>query len=201
MKTSTRVISYLFHPLLMPTIGLLVLLNSGTYISLLEPAAKRAILFVMALGTLVFPLIMVPVFYYRNLINDIQNPSREERLIPLLIIFILYAITFIYFIRLPLNKIIHGYALSVSLVAFFLLVISFKTRLSSHMTGLGGMTGLVIALILLYGTPLLGVLLLTLLASGLTGSARLWLGEQRSSEVYSGYLLGFTVVLATLLIY
>ena len=201
MKTSTRVISYLFHPLLMPTIGLLVLLNSGTYISLLEPAAKRAILFVMALGTLVFPLIMVPVFYYRNLINDIQNPSREERLIPMLIIFILYAITFIYFIRLPLNKIIHGYALSVSLVAFFLLVISFKTRLSSHMTGLGGMTGLVIALILLYGTPLLGVLLLTLLASGLTGSARLWLGEQRSSEVYSGYLLGFTVVLATLLIY
>ncbi|MFO7932468.1 MAG: hypothetical protein R6U78_00155, partial [Bacteroidales bacterium] len=78
---------------------------------------------------------------------------------------------------------------------------SFKIRLSSHMTGLGGMTGLVIALILLYGTPLLGILLLTLLASGLTGSARLWLGEQRSSEVYSGYLLGFTVVLATLLIY
>ncbi|MFO7933549.1 MAG: hypothetical protein R6U78_05655 [Bacteroidales bacterium] len=201
MKTSARVISYLFHPLLMPTIGLLLLLNSGTYISLLEPAAKRAILFVMALGTLVFPLIMVPVFYYRNLINDSQNPSREERLIPMLIIFILYAITFIYFIRLPLNKIIHGYALSVSLAAFFLLVISFMIRLSSHMTGLGGMTGLVIALILLYGTPLLGVLLLTLLASGLTGSARLWLGEQRSPEVYSGYLLGFTVVLATLLIY
>jgi len=201
MKTSARLISYLFHPLLMPTLGLLILLNSGTYISLLEPAAKRAILFVMALGTLLFPMIMVPVFYYRNLVNNLQNPSREERLIPMLIIFILYIITFIYFIRLPLSKIIHSYALSITLSLLFLVLISFRVKLSTHMTGLGGLTGLVIALILLYGTPLLGILLLTLFASGLTGTARLWLGEHRSVEIYSGYLLGFTVVLATLLIY
>lgn len=201
MKISARVISYLFHPLLMPSLGLLILLNSGTYISLLDPAAKRAILFVMALGTLLFPLIMVPVLYYRTLITNMQNSSREERMIPMLIIFILYIITFIYFIRLPLNKIIHSYALSIALSLFFLLLISFRIKLSSHMTGLGGITGLIIALILLYGTPLLGILLLTLFASGLTGSAQLGLGEHRSVEIYCGYLLGFAVVLATLLLY
>jgi hypothetical protein len=201
MKTSARVISYLFHPLIMPTLGLLILLNSGTYIALLDPAAKRAILFVMALGTFLFPLIMVPIFYYRNLITSLQNQTREERMIPMLIIFILYLITFIYFMRLPLNKIIHSYALSMTLSIFFLLLLSFRIRLSSHMAALGGMTGLIIALILLYGTPLVGFLLLTLFASGVTGSARLWLRVHRPVEIYSGYLLGFTVVLATLLIY
>ena len=201
MNLSARVISYIFHPLLMPTLGLLILLNSGTYISLLDPAAKRAILFVMALGTLLFPLIMLPVFHYRNLVTDVRNTSREERLIPMLIILILYIITFVYFIRLPLSKIIHSYVLSITLSLLFLLLISLRVNLSSHMTALGGLTGLVIALILLYGTPLVGILLITLLVSGLTGTARLWLREHRSVEIYSGYLLGFTVVLATLLIY
>lgn len=201
MKVSARVISWIFHPLLMPTLGLLILLNSGTYISLLDPAAKRAILFVMALGTLLFPLIMVPVFYYRNLITGMQHSSREERLIPMLIVTILYIITLVYFLRLPLNRIIHSYALAITLSVFFLLVASYWHNLSGHMTGLGGMTGLIIALILLYSTPLMGILILTLLASGLTGTAILWLKEHRSGEIYAGYLLGFAVVLTTLLLY
>ena len=70
MKSAARVITILFHPLLMPTIGLLLILNSGTYLSLLDPAAKKAVLFVMALGTLLFPLMMIPVLYDRNLITE-----------------------------------------------------------------------------------------------------------------------------------
>ncbi|MCK5135302.1 MAG: hypothetical protein KAR19_05895 [Bacteroidales bacterium] len=201
MKKSALVISYLFHPLFMPTLGLLLLLNSGTYISLLDPAAKRAILFVMALGTLFFPLIMVPVLYYRNLITKLQNSAREERLILRLIILILYIITFVYFVRLPLSRIIHAYVLSITATLFMLLLLGVRFKLCSYSAGLGGLTGLIIALILLYDTPLQGFLMLTLLAAGLTGTARLVLGIQRPGEVYTGYLLGFTVVLVTLLVY
>jgi len=201
MKVPARVISFLFHPLLMPTLGLVILLNSGTYLALLEPDAKRAILMVMALGTLLFPLIMVPVFYYRNLIAGTHKASREERLIPMVITFILYTITLVYFLRLPLNRIIHSYAIAVTLLIFILLLVRYWFNMSGHMTGLGGMTGLVIALILIYGTPLLWILILTLLASGLTGSAELLLGEHRSSEIYSGYMIGFAVMLLTLLVY
>jgi len=201
MKKSAFVISYLFHPLLLPTLGLLLLLNSGTYISLLDPAAKRAILFVMALGTLFFPLIMLPVLYYRNLMTNLQNTAREERLIPQMIVLILYIITFVYFVRLPLNRIIHAYVLSVAATLFLLLILGVKFKLCSHSAGLGGLTGLIIALIFLYETSLQGVLMLTLLAAGLTGTARLVLRRQRPGEVYAGYLLGFTVVLITLVVY
>ena len=86
MRKLVPVISYLFHPLIMPTLGLLIILNSGTYLSLLDPAAKRAILFVLALGTLVFPLMMLPILYYRNLVSSYQDAGREERLIPQVII-------------------------------------------------------------------------------------------------------------------
>ena len=201
MKIVARVVSTLFHPLLMPTLGLLLLLNSGTYLSLLDPAAKRAILFVMALGTLFFPLMMLPVLYYRNLITTFQDASREERLVPHLIILILYVITFVYFVRLPLSRVIHAYVLSVSILLFIILIVSLKFKICGHMAALGGISGLIITLILLYETPIQGILVLTLLAAGLTGTSRLLMGVPRPVEVYSGYLLGFGVVLTTLLVY
>lgn len=201
MKRVARIISYLFHPLLMPTLGLILLLNSGTYISLLDPAAKRAILFIMALGTLIFPAMMIPILYYRNLIAGLQNVSREERMIPHFIILVLYVITFVYFVRLPLSKIIHAYVLSVSLSLFLLLLLSFRFRLCMHMTALGGITGLIIALTLLYETQMEGILMLVLIAAGLTGTAKLILKTQKPGEVLAGYLIGFGIVLTTLLVY
>jgi len=201
MKRAARIISYLFHPLIMPTLGLLLLLNSGTYISLLDPVAKRAILFVMALGTLIFPVMMMPILYYRKFVTDLQNASREERLVPHLIILILYVITFIYFARLPLSKVIHAYVLSASVSLFILLLLSFRFKLCIHMTALGGLTGLIIALILLYESQMQGVLMIVLMATGLTGTARLMLGLQKPGEVLAGYLVGFGIVLATLLVY
>ena len=65
----------------MPTLGLLLILNSGTYLSLLDPAAKRAVVLVMALGTLVFPLMLLPVLYYRDLIRPQKDRMKESRLV------------------------------------------------------------------------------------------------------------------------
>jgi len=201
MKKAAPVISYIFHPLIMPTLGLLLLLNSGTYISLLDPAAKGAILFVMALGTLIFPLLMIPILYYRKLVAKNQVVSREERLFPQLIILILYVITFVYFARLPLSRMIQAYVLSAAITLFLVLILNLKFKVCLHTAALGGLTGLIIALIFLYETPMQGILMLTFLAGGITGSARLAMGKQRSGEIYAGYLLGFGVVLITLLVY
>jgi hypothetical protein len=200
MKKVASLISYLFHPLLMPTLGLLILLNSGTYLSLLDPAVKRAIMFVMSLGTLVFPLMMLPILHYRSLAYREGPATREERLIPQLIILILYVITFVYFKRLPLSRVIHAFVLSASITSALVIVANIRFRVSLHLAALGGVSGLILALIILYETPLEGLLILSLLASGLTGSARLAMGG-RWGEVLSGFLLGLGVVLTTILVY
>ena len=201
MKKAAPIISYLFHPLLMPTLGLLIILNSGTYLSLLDPAAKRAILFVMALGTLVFPLMMLPVLQYRSLVlKGGQELTRVEKLVPQIIILVLYIITYVYFRRLPLSQVIHAYVLSVAGTFFLVILINLKFRISIHAAALGGLTGLIIALIYLYETPLQGFLMLSVFAGGLTGSSRLVQGEQWSG-VLGGYLLGFTLLFLTILLY
>ena len=201
MKKAASVISILFHPLLMPTLGLLVLLNSGSYVSLLDPAAKRAILFVLALGTLVFPLMMMPIFFYRNLVLNQKGTVMEERWIPRIIILILYIITCIYFMRLPLNRIIQGYVLAVTATLALLTLISIREEISMHTAGPGGVAGLIIAMIILYGTQLEGFLLMALLAAGIVGTAKLLEGAHRPVEVYSGFLVGFVCVLTVLFLY
>jgi protein-S-isoprenylcysteine O-methyltransferase Ste14 len=128
----------LFHPLIMPSLGLLIILNSGTYLSLYDPAAKRAVLFVMALGTLVFPLMMLPILYYRSLVTSYKDASREERLIPQVIILVLYIITFVYFQRLPLNRVIHAYVLSAAVLLFLVILLNLRFHLCIHSAALGG---------------------------------------------------------------
>lgn len=201
MKKVAPLISYLFHPLIIPSLGLLIILNSGTYLALLDPVAKRAIMFVMALGTLVFPLMLLPVLQYRNLMmKDGQVATRREQLIPQIIILALYIVTFVYFKRLPLSQVIHAYVLSVTGTLFLLILVNLRFRVSIHAAALGGLTGLIIALIYLYETPLQGLLMLSLLAGGLTGSSRLAQGDHWGA-ILSGFFLGLTVVLFTLLVY
>ena len=201
MNSAARSISYIFHPLLMPTLGLLLILNSGTYLALLNPTAKQAVLFVMALGTIFFPLMMLPILYYRKLITSFQDASHEGKVIPYLITLILYVITFVYFVRLPLNRVIHSYVLSVPVLLGIILLVGLKFNICAHMAALGGMAGLIISLILLYETPLQWFLIFTLIAAGLTGTARIINGVQRPREIYSGFLLGFVVVAVTILVY
>ncbi len=201
MKYIASAFTYLFHPLIMPTLGLLLILNSGTYLSLLEPAAKRAILFVMALGTLIFPLMMIPIFHYRRLVSQLKELTREEQMVPMLITLIFYIITFVYFVRLPLSKVIHAYVLSVAIALLFYFVLQLKIRICAHSIGLGGFTGLIIALFILYQAPLQGIFILALLAGGITATIRLFQGAVPGYGVYSGYLTGFTVVLTTMLVY
>ena len=199
MKKLAPIVSYFFHPLIMPSLGLLIILNSGSYLALLDPAAKRALVFVMALGTLVFPLMMLPIIQYRSLLRSELSDSQGERLVPQAIILVLYIITYVYFKRLPVSKVIHAYALSVTIGMLLLVIINLKVKVSMHLAGLGGISGLIIALIYLYQTPLQGFLLLSLLAAGLLGTARLAMGDQWR-ELLSGFLLGFMVILLTLLL-
>jgi len=201
MKKIAPIVTYLLHPLIIPSLGLLLLLNSGTYFSLLDPAAKRAIMFVMVLGTLVFPLMMLPILYYRNLVSSYKNATKEERLIPQIIILLLYIITFVYFNRLPLSRVFHAYVLSTTIVLFMVMLLNLRFHICVHSAAMGGLTGLIIALIFLYEAPLQGILMLSLLAGGLSGSSRLALGINLWGEVLAGYMLGFLGVLLTILIY
>jgi len=200
-KKVARVISIIFHPLLMPSLGMLLLLNSGSYLSLLSSDAKRAMVMIILLSTLLFPISILPVLYYRKLVSDIQIQKREERTLPFLLILILYILTFIFLKRMPLHTQIHAYALTLPLMVFFLLLANIKFKISTHMMGVGGITGLIISLIIIFGLPLQLLFILAVLVSGLVCTSRIILTDHSGLELYGGYFLGLLVTALTMLIY
>jgi hypothetical protein len=96
--------------------------------------------------------------------------------------------------------VIHAYTLSVAGTLFLLLILNLRFHVSMYTAAIGGATGLIISLIFLYNTPLQGLLMLTLFAGGVAGSSRMALGEKWGA-ILSGFLLGLTVVMLTLLVY
>ena len=203
MKYIARTLNQILHPLLMPVLGLLLILNSGTYLSLLDPGAKRVLLLVLGMGTLLFPLLAFPMLHYRRVMSSATNQPRpiEEALLPRLVILVLYIITLVYFLRLPVNRLIQAYVLSFTLVMLFYFLSGIRYRLCAHMAGFGGLIALLLTLMLLYEIPLQGMLVLVVIAAGISGSTRLYLSLQKPAEELAGFMLGFVVVGATLLLY
>jgi len=67
-------------------------------------------------------------------------------------------------------------------------------KISSHLIGLGGITGLATSIFLRLGADISIWLMIILFISGITGFARLRLQAHTPAQVYSGYIAGFIIV-------
>ena len=201
MKTPAKIISIIFHPLLMPSLGFLILFNSGTYLAYLPSDYKEKLLIIVLVCTLVLPLSLIPFFLYRKIIFSVVMPEKHERYIPLVFTLFLYVFCFYMLQRIRIPPAYHAFCLGcvISVGAAFL--ITAKWKISTHMIGIGGLTGLVAYLIFYLQVNLELYLIFIILAGGLTGTSRIILDAHRSSEIYSGFLVGFITIPAVMFIY
>lgn len=195
--TLARIISFLFHPLLISSLGMIILLNMNTYIGATIPAqARQFILIIIFINTAVIPIIAIFMLKRWGLIEDVHITQRNERILPLLITTLLYLFTYYLLKKLALPSLIYYYVMGACLIALLCLMITFRWKISLHMASMGGLTGFLIATSLLLRADLLYVITLSFFFSGLIGSARLRLQAHSPSQVYSGFLLGLGAMLA-----
>jgi len=201
LKRIAQIISWFFHPLLMPTIGIFILLFTGSYVSAIPLQAKKMLIILTAIGTFLLPVLMIPLFLLQGKISSPQLTQRRERIFPLGLTAVFYVLTFVLFLRIPVFRLIHSFMLGtlLSVIAGFLF--SFKWKISTHMIGLGGVVALILILSVQFDSYLLVPLIGVLLATGLAGSSRLYLGAHSEAQIYSGFIVGFIVMTATLSIY
>ncbi len=201
MNIFAKIISYLLHPMLMPTIGILTIFNTGTYLSFLPLEYKRMLYILVFLTTFVLPMIIIPVFFYWKHIKSFEMDNKNERFFPMLITLIFNIATYFIFIKLPLPSPIRYYMLAVALCVFLTLIITIRWKISSHMVGIGGITGLIAALSFLYITDLQIYLMISVFFAGSIGFARLQLNAHKPLQIYTGFFLGFIVEFLTLVIF
>jgi len=200
MEKISKAISYIYHPLIIPSLGLLVLFNSGTYLSYLPFEMKKWMLVIVFLCTYIVPLAFIPFFLYQRVIMNIQMGSRRDRYVPLAVSFVLYIFCYYLIRRISIPHLYHSFILSSLLCILATMLITIKYKISIHMVGSGGLVALIGFLAFYLKVDLQFYLGVAVVLAGLAGTARIILKAHTPDEVYTGFITGFSIVLLTLVL-
>lgn len=199
-KKIAKIISIIFHPLLIPTYALLLLINTNTHFTLALPEKLRyiTVLFVF-LTSFVFPLLIMLILLKVGKIKSLEMKTRQERVLPLLIVAVFFYITYYLLKQGPYFALFNIFMLGATLLVIISLLINYTYKISIHMLALGGMFGTFAGFSIAFNLRLTTLLYLIVFVSGITGFARLRLDAHAPSQVYSGFALGTVFMLGLFL--
>lgn len=197
MTRLAKIASYLFHPIIMPFIGVFIIYNSGIYQSDIPWEAKKFTYLLVILFSILLPLAMLSLLVYWRTIQDIHLNERRERFVPMFFSAISLIIMHIILNRLIPIRLINAFTLSMILIAFVYLLLNVLLKTSLHLIALGGITGLIAVISKVYIADLFFWLSILILVSGIVASSRIHLKAHTISEIISGYITGFSGVFCT----
>jgi hypothetical protein len=190
-----KILTVIFHPLLVPFYMLLILLNVNTFFSMMIPMKAKLILMgLVFLTTVIIPLLIVFLLYRLKIVKSFLLESREERIYPLLAVAVLNYLTYYMLKSFPISPIFSFYMLGSTFLSILAMIISFYRKISLHMIGIGGMLGLLLGLSLSLKLDYTWLLIVVIIVSGLLGFARIQSNSHKPSEIYSGFLVGSGVM-------
>ena len=192
-----KVISIIFHPLLIPTYALALLLNINTHFTLVLPENYRylTILFVF-LTSFAMPALIMLILLKIGTIKSLQMETRQERVIPLFVVAVFFYATYFLIKQGPYFAFYNIFLLGATLLVIISLFINYFTKISIHMVALGGLFGTFVGFALTVNQDLYYLLSLIILVAGVTGFARLKLNAHSPAQVYGGFILGVLVMLS-----
>lgn len=188
---SDKVVSVLFHPLFIPVYGLALILSADTPFGYLPYQVKRLLFLIIVVNNVFLPVSLLPILRHLNFISSWSMNEREERMVPLIVATILYAVTSYIIFRFPVPGFLKSFIISVFLVSVILTMINFRWKISLHSTGIGAMIALIMFLSFRLYSPLFWYLVLAAIAGGLVLSSRLRLMIHTPRQVWYGCSLGF----------
>ena len=193
MKIAAKTFSYIFHPLLMPIIGLLIVFNSNSYINFAIPVElKQATLLLVAVSTFVIPLIITLLLLNRGHISSLEMPTNRERILPYGFTIIFYIFTIYMLKQAPIPQLIFDFMIGAVASVTLAFLINLKWKISAHMIGIGGLTGALVCMTLLLETNMISFIVFAIIASGITATSRLTLNAHTPHQLVAGYLLGIS---------
>lgn len=188
-----QLISLVFHPLLIPTIGFFLLFNSGLYFSVLPWSMKIYMLMVIFLSTCALPAIAIFVLSLNRKFN-LNMEQHTDRVLSLFLSAVSYYFGYIILKRLPVFPIYNVLMVGAILIQITLVPVSLRWKISIHMSAIGGLIGGILGLSFRIQENPVYLLSLLILAAGIVGTSRLLLSKQTGSQVYSGFAIGFMIL-------
>lgn len=216
MKYLASFISLVFHPIFMPTIGVLLVAFlptkyfGGVFGQGLSEQQRFVMLMMMLLFTVLFPLCHLTLLYLGGNIKSFHLRTRKERIPAFIGTIILYLSAYI-FLKLKGGNFIPTvyYSLMLGGVTTLMIatIVTFKWKISIHAIGISGVTGTLVAVNQLMSEHWLyahemyklhekipQICIGLMLLMGVVGTARIIGKNHNLAQVIAGYILGFSVM-------
>ena len=184
-----KFISVILHPILIPTIGILLFLS----ISPIEIKKERQYLLISIVffTTYFIPLISLIILKTLGLINSYQVESIRERKIPLFIMLIIFYVLGKLLINIPdfkeLGILFYGTNISLAIVY---VLFSFQIKSSLHILSMSSFLWFFLLYANLHSIPMLPISSLLIILTGILASSRLHLKAHSPKEIYLGFFIG-----------
>lgn len=191
-----KLISYIFHPLLMPTYAFIMLFSQRAYFAMILPIPARwRLILIVFIITFVLPVMLVLLLKSLKRIQSLQMNDRKDRNIPYIVTAWFCFILYLVLNNTQLSPIFKYFSLGATLIIVFAFLVNLKWKISIHMLAVGGLSGMFLGLTWMevITNPMYFIGLI--LGAGLIGFARLKLKAHTQAQVYTGFLSGMALMM------
>lgn len=201
--------SYVFHPLFMPTVGLILVYYIGgvrgfnSYSVEFDQNNARFLLVSIFIATAILPTIVAVLLKYAGIVSSLHMPKKEERSVPFLLTFCCYFGVYLYlqkYVELPVPLIIYFFIFAGILATLLGFFVTLSWKISVHMIGIGGVVGMLTLLAKIGNDIDIKPLSIAILVAGLVAFGRLQLKAHSIKQIIAGFLLGFSCEMLGLII-
>jgi hypothetical protein len=186
-----KIITIIFHPLLMPLYGMIIIFAAPTLLGYLPFNIMKLLFLIILVNNVLLPISLLPFFVHQHIISSYSINERKERNIPLIISTVLYGTSSYIIFRFPIHVFLKSFIFATAFLSLIVTVINFRWKISLHSVGSGALIALVLILSVKMLTPLQWYLIAAFIAAGLTLSSRLELNLHSPQQVWVGLLTGF----------
>ncbi|MEQ6123736.1 hypothetical protein AAON49_06005 [Pseudotenacibaculum sp. MALMAid0570] len=184
-----KVISTILHPIVIPTLGVLLYF---IFVNQSVTQKQQLLLLALVFGiTYLIPLLALIVLKSLGIIEDFQVKTIKERRFPVIFMIVLFYLLGNTLANLPTlrNLGLLFFGTSLSLVIIYLLF-SFKLKSSLHLVSMGNAVSFFLIISNIYYLSLLPIVMVLILLSGLLASSRLYLKAHTPQELALGFFIG-----------
>lgn len=212
MKYICTIISYIFHPFIIPLLGLFILFQVPTLpnslyiydaIYFFPEQVKKEMFFVLVILTFAAPVLSLLIMYWNRMISSIELKDRKERIYPFILITFYYILAY-FFLRYKVqdelqHPVIMSFLFGVILTFIISFIINIFLKLSLHAVGVFGVAGTILAYYQTQIDSQFWIVISLIIIGGLVTSSRVYLKAHSLNEALIGMAVGFGVLYLTVL--
>jgi len=191
VRTVAKIISILFHPLVLPTYAfVLVYFTNPLLFSAYGSKQISQIFIAVMINTFLFPFIAIILLWRLGFVKSLEMDDPKERLVPYITTGAFYIWAYIVFRKSGYPQVFDIIILGATITLFAIFMLNLFWKISAHAGAMGCFIVIILALCLLSADNVSYLLIITVLLAGIIGSSRLVLSAHNTGEIFIGYFIG-----------